>query len=138
MGLSEAGQMTNLTNDEKAGASAVGVPVAGPLNTETQTKSNRASKQPSENARSTVEFFFAADMKEHNRLSSREIHIDQKGFQAKNKSVEKTVSPDESNLTPIVEQEATEDSSFSEPQVDRRNLGIRDIAKGMFAGEDKN
>jgi hypothetical protein len=138
MGLNEAGQMTTLTDDEKAGGSAVGVPVAGPLNTETQTKSNRASKQPAENPRSTVEFFFAADMKEHNRLSSREIHIDQKGSQANNKNVGKTTAPDESNLTPIVEQEATQDSSFSELQVNKRNLGIRDIAKGMFAGEDKN
>jgi hypothetical protein len=130
--------MTTLTDDQTAEGSDVGVPVAGPPSSEKHGKSNRASKEPAGNARSSVEFFFAADMKEHNRISSREIYIDQKNSQPNNKSLAKIVAPDESNMTPVVEQEATEDSSFSELQMDKRNLGIRDIAKGMFAGEDKS
>lgn len=139
--------MKTVSDDEKVGGSNAGVALVSPQSLEKQAKSSGIRKESLENPRSSVEFFFAAAKKEQGKLSSREIYIDQKSYQQNAENVEKTVSSDgkldekvvlpESDSVPTIQKPFLQESNYSENELNKSNLGIRDIAKGMFGGERK-
>jgi hypothetical protein len=137
--------MTTVSEDEKEKSSALGASVAPAQSSENQAKLDRRSKEPSENQISSVEFFFAEDKQARNRIYSREVYFDQKTPQQNKKSAEGVISKEEMavGITTSLEIKSKqsndeigdEDESNSAIQGNRSDLGIRDIAKGMFAGE---
>lgn len=147
MGLTKAGQMKTVLDDEKVGGSNAGVAIVSPQSLEKQAESNGTRKESVENPRPSVEFFFAAAKKEQGKLSSREIYLDHKSYQQNAENVEKTVSSDgklekkfilpENDSAPTIQKQVLQPVSYSKNESNKGNLGIRDIAKGMFGGERK-
>ena len=148
MGLTKAGQMKTVLDDEKVGGSNAGVALVSPQSLEKQAESNGTRKESVENPRSSVEFFFAAAKKEQGKLSSREIYLDQKSYQPNAENVEKTMSSGgksdekiavpENGLLPKIQKPVLQELSYSENGASKIDLGIRDIAKGMFGGEKQS
>lgn len=138
--------MTTISDNDKSKV-VVGAQAVSPQNSEKQAVVNRAARGAAQTTRSSVEFFFAIEKSEPGQLLSREIYFDKSSPKvdtsnaglspSSDSNLNQTATDPESTSNLSTKKVVEEEPNLPTVETNKIDLGIRDIAKGMFAGEDK-